>query len=154
MGYYTKSVGAIAGGVLAVLMTTCVVTPAADARPGPGNANCHVEAAKAMNPHRSKGTPTDIVGKGSVTCSQGIDSLYIDVELQRKEGGQWKTVGTPGHNEKDHPSPGTKLVAQGATTCAAGEYRTAARAGGVYGGVPSQSSQWTHSDPVVDPCGK
>jgi hypothetical protein len=154
MKYCAKSAGAIAGGVLAVLMTASVASPAADAAPGPGNANCHVEAVKAMNPHQSKGTPTDIVGKGSITCNQTIDSLYIDVELQRKEGGQWRMVGTPGHNDKDHPAAGAKLVAQGATTCADGEYRTAARGGGVYGGVPSQSSAWEYSDTVVDPCGK
>ncbi|WP_159841255.1 hypothetical protein [Nocardia sp. CY41] len=78
--------------MLAVLLTTCVALPAADAAPGPGDANCHVDAVKAMNPHNSKGTPTDIVGKGSIKCTADIDSLYIDVELQRKEGGNWKRV--------------------------------------------------------------
>ncbi|WP_433598373.1 hypothetical protein ACQPXH_21710 [Nocardia sp. CA-135953] len=134
-------------------MTTCVALPAADAAPGPGNAACQVEAVKAMNPHNSKGTPTDIVGKGSIKCTAAIDSLYIDVELQRKEGGSWKRV-AGGHNEVTKPAAGTKLVAQGATTCADGEYRTAARGGGVYGGVPSQSSAWQYSDTVVNPCDK
>ncbi|MER7452692.1 hypothetical protein ABTW96_20660 [Nocardia beijingensis] len=153
MTKYAKNIGTVAGGVLAVLMTTCVALPAADAAPGPGNANCHVDAVKAMNPHNSKGTPTDIVGKGSIKCTADIDSLYIDVELQRKEGGSWKRV-AGGHNEATKPTAGTKLVARGATTCADGEYRTAARGGGVYGGVPSQSSAWKYSDTVVNPCGK
>ncbi|WP_328393420.1 hypothetical protein [Nocardia sp. NBC_00416] len=126
--------------------------PAADAAPGPGNAACQMEAVKAMNPHNSKGTPTDIVGKGSIKCTAAIDSLYIDVELQRKVGGSWQRVGG-GHNEATKPAANTKIVAQGTARCEPGEYRTAAR-GGVYGGVPSQSSAWKYSDTVVDPCGK
>lgn len=60
MAKYARNIGGVAGGVLAVLMTTCVALPAADAAPGPGNATCHVEPVKAMSPHNSKGTPTGL----------------------------------------------------------------------------------------------
>lgn len=153
MAKYAKNIGVVAGGVLAVLMSTCVVLPAADAAPGAGNANCNVEPVKAMRPHNSKGTPTDIVGKGSISCTAAIDSMYIEVELQRKDGGSWIRVGGD-RREIPRPAANTKYVAQGSTACRDGEYRTAARGGGVYGGVPSQSSAWEYSDTVVDPCKK
>ncbi|WP_258080642.1 hypothetical protein [Nocardia nova] len=34
MTKYARNIGVVAGGVLAVLMTTCVALPAADAAPG------------------------------------------------------------------------------------------------------------------------
>ncbi|WP_225731590.1 MULTISPECIES: hypothetical protein [unclassified Nocardia] len=145
----TKSVIGIAGGVLMVLITASVTSPAAGAQPGQGNANCHVQA---NNPHNSKGTPSDIVGKGTVSCNQAIDSVFIEVELQRNEGGQWKKV-SGGSNNKTGPKANERLVAQATTLCAKGEYRTAARGGGVYGGVPSSSKAWEYSQSVTNPCG-
>lgn len=52
---------------------------------GPANVSCHLDAVsvQANNPHQSKGTPTDIVGKVRATCTGSIDTLNIEAKLQR-----------------------------------------------------------------------
>lgn len=141
-----------------VAIAACLVA-AALAAPGlsptvagaaPGNAACHVES---NNPHHSKGSPGWIVGKGRMSCTAAIDSLEVFVQLERKIDGKWVMVGEPGRNSQPAPKANEKYTAQGQFQCEKGEYRTAAKGSGVYGGRPSGSMAWQYSGTVTNPCG-
>lgn len=145
---FTRKVTIATGLVAAALIAPGLSPTIAGA--APGNAACHVEA---NNPHHSKGSPGWIVGKGRISCTAAIDSLEVIVQLERKTGGQWAVVGEPGRNSKPAPQANEKVTAQGQFQCEKGEYRTAAKGSGVYGGRPSGSMAWQYSGTVTNPCG-
>lgn len=138
------------GLATAALLLPAMAPATAGAQPGGGDATCHVEA---NNPHESKGSPGWIVGKGRISCTAAIDSLEITVQIEKNVSGNWVIAGTPGRNSVNAPQANAKYTAQGQVQCVAGEYRTAARGGGVYGGRPSKSTAWQYSGTVTNPCG-
>jgi hypothetical protein len=104
------------------------------------------------NPHQSKGTPTDIVGKARISCTVAADSITLVVELQREQSGGWTSY--PAVTRLVAPvTLGKTYTAQAFTTCIHGTFRTAARGQGVLHGVTSGSAAWQYSQAVTDPCG-
>lgn len=145
---FTRKV-TIATGLVAAALVAPGLSPTI-AGASPGNAACHVEA---NNPHHSKGSPGWIVGKGRISCTAAIDSLDVLVQLEKKENGKWVAVGMPGSNPVTGPKANEKYTAQGQLQCQPGEFRTAAKGSGVYGGRPSGSMAWQYSGTVTNPCG-
>jgi hypothetical protein len=118
----------------------------------PGGAQC---AVSAQNPHRSSGTPTDIVGKARYGCDTSIDSNTNIVVIQQQIGGRWVNVTSEaaGTATTYRPSANVKYTNQASLRCRGGVFRTASRGYGYYRGVRSQSTAWDYSQVVTNPCG-
>lgn len=116
---------------------------------GPANVRCSVSAE---HPHWSSGNPNFIVGKVRVKCSgANIDSLAVEVKLQRREDGEWFDV--PSAMLETAPiapaNDGQTYTRQANFPCAKAHkgdvFRTAGRASGMFGGRPAGSATWTYA---------
>lgn len=118
--------------------------------PAPGNASCTV---RSDNPHGSKGTPGQMVGKTRYGCDQTIDSITVYVQIEQNVGGVWTVLARNGDGQTTpNPAAGATYTAQASSPCRSGEFRTASRGSGYYGGRPSGSMAWHYSQAVKDPC--
>lgn len=114
-----------------------------------GNARC---AVSAENPHNSKGTPSDIVGKSRFGCDTSIDSVTNIVRIEQSVNGRWTSV-AQAERTVNRPAAGAQYTNQAALPCRKGQFRTASSGYGYYHGVKSQSSAWEYSQTVTNPCG-
>jgi hypothetical protein len=138
-----KGWAGLASIVVAVGLGGCASTSA-------GNARC---AVRSNNPHNSKGTPTDIVGKAQFGCDTAIDSVTAVVKIQQKVSGTWADVSGLADRTQPAPKANTQYVVQAAMACRPGTFRTASQGYGYYHGVRSQSTAWDYSAAVTNPCG-
>lgn len=148
--------------VHAVLIGLVIACGAPVSFTGEGTGTCSVSSdrpdddlqIKANNPHQSKSTPTDIVGKGVIRCTVPATNVTLFVRLEKRSaGGRWLPAANP-DNAKfvGTVRPGNKYTVQDTVACQAGTFRTAARGEGTLGDRRSTSAAWTYSQVVIDPC--
>jgi hypothetical protein len=129
---------------------------------GEGSGKCSVSSDRpdddlniqANNPHRSKNTPTEIVGKGTIRCTVAATNVTLFVRLEKRSAdGRWSPAVSPNNAEFiGAVVPGKKYTVQDEIACEAGTFRTAARGEGTLGGSRSASVAWTYSQVVTNPC--
>jgi hypothetical protein len=133
-----------------VLLLTCATAGCGGVDFG-GSGTCHITAD---NPHESKNTPGDIVGKARISCTVAADEVELTVRLELRSGTDWVPIGT-GVSRIVHPVVvNEKYTAQDSTACAPGMFRTAARDSGTLNGRQAASVMWTYSQTMTDPCTK
>ncbi|WP_323450139.1 hypothetical protein [Streptomyces yaizuensis] len=146
--------------VVALLMTVVSLSPAAaaaESAPAAGKGAC---AAKAMDPHESKGEGKKrnrkvILAKVSAMCrgTKGVSKLVIDAKLQKKSGRGWKNV----TKNRSTPHPGIRMGKKyvGQTfdiKCQKGTFRVYFRVSGKVDGT-MRYGNWGAGNPRKNPCG-
>ena len=107
-------------------------------------------SGSAHNVHRSSGTPFDMVGKATGSCS-GVVSVEGYVEIQRRNSsGSWvaqkrTTI------EEFNTVPGKEFTQQAATQCRTGVFRTKSYIRGTYKGESQAATRYSGS--TTNPCG-
>ncbi len=106
-------------------------------------------AGRANNVHRSSGTPSDMVGKATGSCTAAV-SLRGFVEIQRKSStGAWYSVKRSSFALVT--VPGARFTRQAATRCARGSFRTYSYVVGTYKG--QSETRRSTSGVTSNPCG-
>lgn len=104
---------------------------------------------KANNVHQSAGTPSDMVGKATGSCT-GVVTISGYVEIQGKIGPAW-------YNKKRttitafNTVPNKSFTRQAATHCSSGTFRTKTVIKGTYKG--QSHTETRYSGAVTNPCG-
>lgn len=132
----------VAGALVSALLAGSAVTACA----GAPAVSC---SGQANNVHQSSGTPSDMVGKATGSCTAAV-SLNGFVEIQRRSStGSW-------YSYKRTPfalvaTPGVKFTRQAATQCRRGSYRTYTYVVGTYKG--QSETRRSTSGITTNPCG-
>jgi hypothetical protein len=134
---------------LVVAVVLLSVTACGPAGSSAGTGTCK---PRAENPHQSKGTPTDIVGKARITCTVAAEEVTLYVQLQEKTNGKWQLFREGEPTTVRQVVIGKIYTAQAEAPCQRGTFRTAARGTGTLGGRRAGSMRWTYSQTVTDPC--
>jgi len=102
----------------------------------------------ANNVHRSSGTSSDMVGKGTGSCTGAVEiSGYV--EIQRLSGSTWVMQKRTGIDTFTTVS-GVRFTRQAATSCRSGTFRTKTYVRGTYKGESHAVTRY--SGKTTNPC--